>query len=1165
MHVGDTIQYTITVSNPGDLDLTNVRVTDPKLGVDYTFPTLAAGGSATIPANLTTYVAKDSDGTKIHNVATATGMSAFGPVGPVMASADVCVIRPAIKLVKSVLPTSVTVTEDKPAVPVDYTYLITNTGDTTLYDVTLVDDQLGTILGTGGSNGGAITLASGESTTVVVAGVNISKPTDNTAVTAGYDKLGKKVTDTSKAHVDVNVIKTFKLKVTSPAANADSYFVRYVVGDATADLPLASAGEGIYAATATMPWGTTIKSWQFFAKSGAHDVALGPVMGPETLKCAVTNNGEFTPGKIDGHKFVGTLTENTPKSGWTIYLYRNGSATPYMTTTTGSDGAYYFGGLLPGSYTVVELESADYTRIKPAGENLYGPFEVKSGSQFSDNDFVNQPKPARLEITKTADQECVHVGDKIQYTITVKNPGDLDLTNVRVTDPKLGLDYTFPSLVVGQSAAVPLALTTYVATEADGTKVHNVATATGTSVFGQVGPVEAHADVCVIHPDIKLVKKVDPECVTVTEDKPEAPVTYTFEITNTGDTLLTDVTLSDDQLGMILGVGGKNGPAIELASGETTTVVVKDVPISKPTVNIATVKGTDLLGKTVDDEARASVCVKVVKTFHLAVSDAVANVDEYFVRYAIGDASKDLTLTAAGGGIYTATAVVDWGTTIATWQFFALSGAEKLPLTGVLGPETLKAAKTNHGEYDPGVISGHKFVGSLTENAPREGWTIYLFRSPNTETPYMTTTTNAQGEYRFAGLLPGTYTVSERLDPDYTLLKPEGNAYGPFEVKSGSSFADNDFVNELKTQNISGHKFNDLNANGVWDLGEPGLEGWTIKLQANIEGWVDVATTVTDAAGAYSFTNVPANMTYRVVEVLQSGWTQSMPAEGFYTIEPQPGKTIADIDFGNWHNGTVYGFKFEDINENGEWDTEAVPPEVGLSGWTIEARDAEGKLVASTVTGEGGAYELSLAPGTYTLTEVLKTDDPWRQTAPSGGSFTVTVLSNGRFGPYNFGNVAPLPALPPEFTKSADKTEALPGEIVTYKLTYSNPSDLEIPGPFTIVDDYDQSYMTPVELNGGVDDGDTITWVDSEALQPGETRTITYTMRVATDVPEGITYIDNIATFRYPPDGEITGKWRVTVGNEPTPVTGLELGLLGLLAALALAGSVVLRVAARKA
>ena len=63
-------------------------------------------------------------------------------------------------------------------------------------------------------------------------------------------------------------------------------------------------------------------------------------------------------------------------------------------------------------------------------------------------------------------------------------------------------------------------------------------------------------------------------------------------------------------------------------------------------------------------------------------------------------------------------------------------------------------------------------------------------------------------------------------------------------------------------------KFNDLNGNGVRDLGEPGLANWTIKVT---DSSGHTQTTITDSQGNYSFT-VPAPGTYSVSELLQSGW-----------------------------------------------------------------------------------------------------------------------------------------------------------------------------------------------------------------------------------------------------------------------------------------------------
>src|SRR5205085_12584357 len=75
---------------------------------------------------------------------------------------------------------------------------------------------------------------------------------------------------------------------------------------------------------------------------------------------------------------------------------------------------------------------------------------------------------------------------------------------------------------------------------------------------------------------------------------------------------------------------------------------------------------------------------------------------------------------------------------------------------------------------------------------------------------------------------------------------------------------------------ISGVKYNDLNANGVRDAGEPGLANWRIYLDANNNGALDAGerNTLTGATGAYSFNVLPPG-TYHVREVQQAGWRRT--------------------------------------------------------------------------------------------------------------------------------------------------------------------------------------------------------------------------------------------------------------------------------------------------
>jgi V8-like Glu-specific endopeptidase len=78
---------------------------------------------------------------------------------------------------------------------------------------------------------------------------------------------------------------------------------------------------------------------------------------------------------------------------------------------------------------------------------------------------------------------------------------------------------------------------------------------------------------------------------------------------------------------------------------------------------------------------------------------------------------------------------------------------------------------------------------------------------------------------------------------------------------------------------IRGFKWHDINGDGVWDAGEPGLEGWEIYLDLNDNGQWDEGEprTTTGADGSYAFLDlVPGD--YTVAEVMQDGWQQTFPS-----------------------------------------------------------------------------------------------------------------------------------------------------------------------------------------------------------------------------------------------------------------------------------------------
>jgi photosystem II stability/assembly factor-like uncharacterized protein len=91
------------------------------------------------------------------------------------------------------------------------------------------------------------------------------------------------------------------------------------------------------------------------------------------------------------------------------------------------------------------------------------------------------------------------------------------------------------------------------------------------------------------------------------------------------------------------------------------------------------------------------------------------------------------------------------------------------------------------------------------------------------------------------------------------------------------------------TGTIQGTLWNDLNGNGLRDLGEPGLGGRTVFLDANGNGTLDggEATATTGADGGYAFPALPAG-NYSVAQVEPAGWVQTGPGAARATNAAAP-------------------------------------------------------------------------------------------------------------------------------------------------------------------------------------------------------------------------------------------------------------------------------------
>lgn len=209
-----------------------------------------------------------------------------------------------------------------------------------------------------------------------------------------------------------------------------------------------------------------------------------------------------------------------------------------------------------------------------------------------------------LLVTNTPDRSFASIGDTVTFTVTIRNTGLTTITSLAASSLPTGsaLPLSVTTLAPGQST---IASYTHTISGMDADPYRTTANVTGLSQSRTITGA-ATASVDIVSPNIRIVKSATPTLATV-----GTPINYTIAVTNTGTTNIESVTITDTLLG---GNITSRFPAVSAAQplipGATISATLSRTVTSAdgdPAVNTAAVTAVTATGATLTDTSTAQV------------------------------------------------------------------------------------------------------------------------------------------------------------------------------------------------------------------------------------------------------------------------------------------------------------------------------------------------------------------------------------------------------------------------------------------------------------------------------------------------------------------------------------------------------------------------------
>ncbi len=580
--VGDVLSYSYLVTNSGNTTITAaITVSDDRIAT-VTCPALPAGGlaptqSITCTATYTVTQA-DIDAGTVTNIASASDGTTTSPTDTVTVTAT---RNPALTIDKTTTTPSYAAVGDV----LSYSYLVTNSGNTTITAaITVSDDRIATVTCPALPAGGlaptqsitctatyTVTQADIDAGTVTnIASASdgtTTSPTDTVTVTATRNPaLTIDKTTTTPSYAAVGDVLSYSYLVTN-SGNTTITAAITVSDDRIATVTCPALPAGGLAPTQSITCTATYTVTQADIDAGTvtniASASDGTTTSPtDTVTVTATRNPALTIDKT-------TTTPSYAAVGDVLsysYLVTNSGNTTITAAITVSDDriatvtcpALPAGGLAPtqsitctATYTVTQadIDAGTVTNIASASD----------GTTTSPTDTVtvtatrNPAQELEKLLTGNADGDAsgtVSVGDVLTYTVTMTNTGNTTLANVVVSDALITPNSnTCASVAPGATCQL---VGTYTVTQADADAGNIRNTAVVTSPVCPAGSTDPACTTTIDTPVPQTPSQTLVKALTGNADGDASGtvsvgdvLTYTVTMTNTGNTTLANVVVSD--------------------------------------------------------------------------------------------------------------------------------------------------------------------------------------------------------------------------------------------------------------------------------------------------------------------------------------------------------------------------------------------------------------------------------------------------------------------------------------------------------------------------------------------------------------------------------------------------------------------------------------------